>query len=91
MFRNELDITPAPTANIDFNESILNVTVGRQTVVSHNIADFTADRATDCHTIAHAPHPVIARYIPTAPLTISPTALLMAIMRTFICFIRRLV
>ncbi len=88
---NELPITPTPTLNILLIDSSEKTSDGSQWLVIHKISDLTEASVIVCHTTAHAPKSLSARYMPTTELMISPMKLDMAIMRTVICFISLLV
>lgn len=88
---SELHITPTPTPNMHLIDSNEKASEGNQRLVIHRISDFTVASVIVCHTTAHAPKSLSARYMPTTELTISPMKLDMAIMRTVICFISLLV
>ena len=80
-----------PTPNMHLIDSNEKASEGNQRLVIHRISDFTVASVIVCHTTAHAPKSLSARYMPTTELTISPMKLDMAIMRTVICFISLLV
>jgi hypothetical protein len=90
-FRNELAIIPEPTLKNPLNDTIENLSNGRQPDVTHSTRLFTPLRIIVCQTMAHAPYPPKAMLMPTTAPAIRPSVFDTATIFTSIRFISRLV